>query len=108
MRQWKNSMATINLFGASGHSKVVMDILNANRVNVEVLYDDAPHSKEIHGRNNLSWTEKFKLDVWYVDNLSFKTDCSIVWTTLMRVIKKQDIDNSQSSQFTTELFNGTN
>ena len=42
-------MATINLFGASGHSKVVMDILNANRVNVEVLYDDAPHSKEIHG-----------------------------------------------------------
>lgn len=63
---------------------------------------------QCHGRNNLSWTEKFKLDVWYVDNLSFKTDCSIVWTTLMRVIKKQDIDNSQSSQFTTELFNGTN
>lgn len=63
---------------------------------------------QCHGRNNLSWTEKFKLDVWYVDNLSFKTDCSIVWTTLMRVIKKQDIDNSQSSQFTMELFNGTN
>lgn len=63
---------------------------------------------QCHGRNNLSWTEKFKLDVWYVDNISFKTDCSIVWTTLMRVIKKLDIDNSQSSQFTTELFNGTN
>lgn len=61
-----------------------------------------------HGRNNLSWTEKFKLDVWYVDNMSFRTDCSIVWTTLMHVIKKDDIDNSQSTQFTTELFNGHN
>lgn len=63
---------------------------------------------QCHGRNNLSWTEKFKLDVWYVDNISFRTDCSIVWTTLMHVIKKDDIDNSQSTQFTTELFNGKN
>ncbi len=63
---------------------------------------------QCHGRNNLSWTEKFKLDVWYVDNLSFGTDCSIVWTTLMHVIKKDDINNSQSTQFTTELFNGKN
>lgn len=63
---------------------------------------------QCHGRNNISWTEKFKLDVWYVDNISFKTDCTVVWTTLMRVIRKKDIDNSQSTQFTTELFNGTN
>lgn len=63
---------------------------------------------QCHGRNNLSWTEKFRLDVWYVDNISFRTDCSIVWTTLMHVIKKDDIDNSQSTQFTTELFNGKN
>ena len=63
---------------------------------------------QCHGRNNLSWTEKFRLDVWYVDNVSFKTDCSIVWTTLKGVIKKENIENSQSSQFTTELFNGKN
>lgn len=63
---------------------------------------------QCHGRNNLSWTEKFKLDVWYVDNISFRIDCSIVWTTLMHVIRKEDINNSQSSQFTTELFNGKN
>lgn len=63
---------------------------------------------QCHGRNNLTWGEKFKLDVWYVDNISFKTDCSIVWTTLKRVIKKEDIDNSSSSQFTTESFNGSN
>jgi len=63
---------------------------------------------QCHGRNNLSWTEKFKLDVWYVDNLSFKTDCSIVLTTLKGVIRKENIDNDQSAQFTTELFNGKN
>ena len=63
---------------------------------------------QCHGRNNLSWTEKFKLDVWYVDNISFRTDCSVVWTTLKGVIKKENIENSQSTQFTTELFNGHN
>ena len=63
---------------------------------------------QCHDRNNLSWTEKFKLDVWYVDNISFRTDCSVVWTTLKGVIKKENIENSQSTQFTTELFNGKN
>lgn len=63
---------------------------------------------QCHGRNNLSWTDKFKLDVWYVDHVSFKTDCSIVWTTLKGVIKKENIENDNSTQFTTELFNGKN
>lgn len=43
-------MATINLFGASGHAKVIMDIINAQRDEVGVLYDDAPHCAEIHGK----------------------------------------------------------
>lgn len=63
---------------------------------------------QCHGRNNLSWTEKFKFDIWYVDNVSLKTDCSIVWITLKHVIKKDGIDNSRSALFTTELFNGEN
>lgn len=63
---------------------------------------------QCHGRNNLTWTEKFKLDVWYVDNISFKTDCSIVLTTLKGVLRRENIENNQSSQFTTELFNGKN
>lgn len=63
---------------------------------------------QCHGRNNLSWSQKFKLDVWYVDHISFRTDCSVVWTTLKHVIRKDDIENSGSSQFTTELFNGKN
>lgn len=63
---------------------------------------------QCHGRNNLTWTEKFRLDVWYVDHVSFKTDVSIVLATLLGVIRRENIENSQSAQYTTELFNGKN
>lgn len=61
---------------------------------------------QCHGRNAISWTKKFELDVWYVDHISFVTDCKIVWTTLMKVIKRADI--SAEGQATMEFFNGHN
>ena len=65
---------------------------------------------QCHGRNNLSWTKKFELDVWYVDHVSFKTDVEIVWTTAMNVLKRADIDNEsvEDKKYTTPLFDGTN
>ena len=65
---------------------------------------------QCHGRNNLSWTKKFELDVWYVDHVSFMVDCKVVWTTAMKVLKRADIDNDnvQNKQYTTPLFDGTN
>lgn len=51
-------MATINLFGASGHAKVIMDIIEANGNDVECLYDDAPHCDEIHGKKVYQSKEK--------------------------------------------------
>ena len=65
---------------------------------------------QCHGRNNLSWTKKFELDVWYVDHVSFKTDVNIVWTTAMKVLKRADIDNEnvEEKKYTTPLFDGTN
>ena len=65
---------------------------------------------QCHGRNNLSWTKKFELDVWYVDHVSFKTDVEIVWTTAMKVLKRADIDNDnvEEKKYTTPLFDGTN
>ena len=65
---------------------------------------------QCHGRNNLSWTKKFELDVWYVDHVSFKTDVEIVWTTAMKVLKRADIDNENvdEKKYTTPLFDGTN
>lgn len=65
---------------------------------------------QCHGRNNLSWTKKFELDVWYVDHVSFMLDCEVVWTTAVKVLKRADIDNDnvQNKQYTTPLFDGTN
>ena len=61
---------------------------------------------QCHGRNSLTWKKKFELDVWYVDHISFKTDCSIVWTTLKKTLKREDI--SSASSVTMEAFNGHN
>jgi lipopolysaccharide/colanic/teichoic acid biosynthesis glycosyltransferase len=61
---------------------------------------------QCHGRNNISWTEKFKLDVWYVDHVSLLTDLKVIWITVMKVLKRADI--SQEGQATMEAFNGHN
>lgn len=61
---------------------------------------------QINGRNNITWTKKFEMDVWYVDNLSFLLDCKIVLTTVKKVIVRSDI--SKEGEATTDPFNGHN
>lgn len=61
---------------------------------------------QCHGRNAISWKKKFELDVWYVDHISFLTDCKVVWTTIMKVIKRADINSETAA--TVEAFNGHN
>lgn len=61
---------------------------------------------QCHGRNAISWQKKFELDVWYVDHISFITDCKVIATTIKKVIKRSDI--SQRGQVTMEYFNGNN
>lgn len=61
---------------------------------------------QCHGRNAISWQKKFELDVWYVDHISFRTDCEVVWTTLMKVLKRADINSGTAA--TMEAFNGHN
>lgn len=61
---------------------------------------------QCHGRNAISWTEKFKLDVWYVDHCTLWTDIKIIWITIMKVLKRADIN--EAGQATMEAFNGHN
>ena len=61
---------------------------------------------QCHGRNTLSWSEKFSLDVWYVDHCSFMTDLKVIFTTIKKVIIRDGI--SQDGQATMEMFNGKN
>ena len=61
---------------------------------------------QCHGRNNISWSKKFELDVWYVDHVSLLTDLKVIWITIMKVLKRADI--SQEGKATIEPFNGHN
>lgn len=61
---------------------------------------------QCHGRNAISWTEKFKLDVWYVDHVSLMTDLKVIWITIMKVLKRADIN--EAGHATMEYFNGHN
>lgn len=61
---------------------------------------------QCHGRNAISWTEKFRLDVWYVDHVSLKIDAAIVWITIRKVLRRADI--SEQGFATMESFNGKN
>ena len=61
---------------------------------------------QCHGRNAISWTEKFKLDVWYVDHVSFITDLKVLFITIKNVLMRKDINSATSA--TMEAFDGTN
>ena len=61
---------------------------------------------QCNGRNAISWTKKFELDVWYVDNCTLWTDIKVIFITIMKVLKRADI--SQEGQATMEVFNGNN
>ena len=61
---------------------------------------------QCHGRNALSWQEKFKLDVWYVDHCTFYNDIRVILSTIKKVIARDGI--SQAGQATMEAFNGKN
>ncbi|MBR6320196.1 MAG: sugar transferase [Prevotella sp.] len=63
---------------------------------------------QCHGRNNISWTEKFKLDVWYVDHCTLWTDLQVIWITVMKVLTRADINNETGTSATIEPFNGHN
>ena len=61
---------------------------------------------QCHGRNTISWTEKFKLDVWYVDHLSLWTDIKVIFITIKNVLMRKDINSETAA--TMEAFNGHN
>jgi len=60
---------------------------------------------QVHGRNTISWEEKFKYDVWYVDHWSFWLDLKIFFLTIWKVFKREGI--SQAGQATAQEFKGS-
>ena len=61
---------------------------------------------QCHGRNAISWTEKFKLDVWYVDHCTLWIDIKVIFITIKNVLMRKDINSATAA--TMEAFNGSN
>lgn len=61
---------------------------------------------QCHGRNNITWTDKFKLDVWYVDHCTLWTDLKIIFITIKKVLVRDGV--SKEGSVTTIPFNGHN
>ncbi len=60
---------------------------------------------QVNGRNAISWEDKFKYDVWYVDHQSFWLDLKILWLTALKVVSSEGV--SQTGHATMEKFQGT-
>lgn len=61
---------------------------------------------QVNGRNSISWTDKFNLDVYYVQHVSFWLDLKIIWMTFLKVIKKEGVN--QTAERPMNPFNGSN
>lgn len=61
---------------------------------------------QCHGRNAISWKEKFELDVWYVDHCTLWTDIQVIFITIKNVLLRKDINSATAA--TMEAFNGKN
>ena len=61
---------------------------------------------QCHGRNAISWTQKFEYDVWYVDHVSLWTDIKVIFITINNVLRRKDINSATAA--TMEAFNGNN
>ena len=61
---------------------------------------------QCHGRNAISWKEKFELDVWYVDHCTLWTDVKVIFITIKNVLMRKDINSGTAA--TCEAFNGNN
>lgn len=61
---------------------------------------------QVNGRNSISWAEKFRHDVYYVDNLSFALDMKILWLTVLKVLRREGVNQSAARPM--QPFTGDN
>lgn len=63
---------------------------------------------QCHGRNTISWAQKFEYDVWYVDHCSLLTDIKVIFITIKKVLFREDINTTTGESATMDAFNGHN
>ncbi|MEG1311469.1 MAG: sugar transferase [Romboutsia sp.] len=83
-----------------------LEIYNEDQIKRHNMKPGLTGWAQINGRNSINWSEKFKLDVWYIENWRLKLDIKIFFMTIKTVIKKEGINYDDS--ITMEYFNGSN
>ncbi|NBC65808.1 MAG: lipid carrier--UDP-N-acetylgalactosaminyltransferase [Bacteroidetes bacterium] len=61
---------------------------------------------QVNGRNSISWTRKFELDIYYVENVSFALDFKIFWLTILKILKREGVNQSDARPM--QPFDGSN
>ena len=85
-----------------------MPLYNAEQARRHEIRSGITGWAQCHGRNAISWGEKFKLDVWYVDHYSLLTDLKVIFITAKKVVCRENINTTTGRSATMEAFNGHN
>lgn len=83
------------------------------------LYNETQHRRhdvtpgmsgwaQVNGRNNISWTKKFELDIYYVDHIGAAMDRKVFFTTIKKVLMRSDINTTTGQSATMDYYDGTN
>ncbi len=83
-----------------------LNLYNKNQIKRHSVKPGITGWAQINGRNSLSWSEKFEYDIWYVNNQTFLLDIKIIFITIIKLFKKENINNKYGK--IPEKFNGKN
>lgn len=103
---WNVLMGDMSLIGPRPLLKSYLPLYSKEQMRRHDVRPGITGWAQVHGRNAITWKEKFEYDIWYVDHLSFSVDCKILFQTVYKVIRREGI--SAEGQATVELFNGHN
>ncbi|MCL1936829.1 MAG: sugar transferase [Candidatus Azobacteroides sp.] len=103
---WNVLKGDMSLVGPRPLMKEYLPLYNAEQTQRHHVRPGMTGWAQVNGRNAISWRQKFELDVWYVNHVSFYLDMKILFLTLAKLFKTKDVN--ASSEETMEWFNGNN
>jgi len=87
---WNVLRGELSLVGPRPLLMEYLPLYNARQARRHAVKPGITGWAQVHGRNSISWEEKFELDVWYVDNASFALDLKILWLTVCKVFRQEE------------------
>ena len=103
---WNVLLGDMSLIGPRPLLPQYLSIYNKEQARRHEVRPGITGWAQCHGRNAISWTEKFRLDVWYVDHVSLWVDLKIIFLTIKKVLIREGIN--EAGHATMEAFNGNN